>query len=320
MEKLVEQIKKLATIEFWPKDWVIRLLALFFALLLWYFVVGEDKVDTHLLVPVELVNLPRDMVIANQYKQQLEVTISGPRGLVDGLRRQRVSRTINLSAAEPGTMTIRNDAEALPFPRGIEVLRVQPAHTTLVIDRLVEKELPIEAEISGEPAPGYELAQLQLEPSTISVSGPENLMRGVAVLPTIPVDISGLNSPTLRQVPLLLSQELVDLLGETVVNVLLVIQEKTGEIVLEDLEPALVGGREGYDYTISPETLKARLQTPLSFHRDLAALKQNVVVNLEVGALEAGEHQLHPRLTTAGGIEVVSLEPATIKVTVSKGQ
>lgn len=319
MEKLVKQIKKLATVElYWPKDWVLRLLALLFAVLLWYFVVGEDKVDTHLLVPVELVNLPRDMVIANQYKQQLEVTISGPRGLVDGLRRQRLSRTINLAGAKPGTMTIRNNAEALPLPRGIEVLRIQPAHTNLLIDRLIEKDLPIEAEINGEPAPGHELAKLQLEPPAITVTGPENLLREIDVLRTIPIDISGLETPTMRQVPLLLNQEMMELLGETVVTALLVIQEKTGEITLGALEPTLVGTRENYHYTLIPPILKVRVETPLSFHNNPEALRQTITINLEVSGLKPGEYQLHPRLRTDQGIKMVAVEPATVKIRIQE--
>ncbi|MDF1614620.1 CdaR family protein [Desulfurivibrio dismutans] len=227
MEKLVEQIKKVATIEvtdYWPKDWVLRLLALIFAILLWHFVVGEDKIDTHVLVPVELVNLPRDMVIVNPYKQQLEVTIAGPRGLIDGLRRQNITRDINLAGAQPGTMAVRNDPESLRFPRGIEVLRVQPAHTTLIIDHLQEKNFPVEPTISGRPAPGHELLLIQTDPASISIRGPATMLGSADSLPTEPVDIDGLTSTTTRQVALIMDEELTELLGETTVNVRLVIE------------------------------------------------------------------------------------------------
>lgn len=229
MEKLVEQIKRLATLEvsdYWPRDWVLKLLALLFAVLLWYFVVGEDKVDTHVLVPVELVNLPRDMVVVNQYKQQLEVSLAGPRGLIDGLRRQNITRTINLSAAQPGTMAVRNDPETLPFPRGIEVLRVQPANITLVIDHLKEKQLPVEADLQGEPAPGHQLREVRLEPDTFNIRAPATLLARIDRLQTMPIDIDGLDDTTIHQVSLLLDEELLTLLGETTVSVLLVVAPK----------------------------------------------------------------------------------------------
>ena len=59
----------------WPKDWVLRLISLFFAIFLWYFVVGEDKVDMTISVPLEIVNMPRDLIVSNQFPKNIEVTI-----------------------------------------------------------------------------------------------------------------------------------------------------------------------------------------------------------------------------------------------------
>ncbi|MCK5324253.1 MAG: YbbR-like domain-containing protein, partial [Desulfobulbaceae bacterium] len=61
MEKLVKQIidrYSRPRLRSWPKNWAPKLLSLFFALFLWYFVVGEDKVDMTVRIPVEIVNLP----------------------------------------------------------------------------------------------------------------------------------------------------------------------------------------------------------------------------------------------------------------------
>ena len=40
--------------------------------------VGEDKVDTTVYIPVEIVNLPKELIISNQFKKQLEATVRGP--------------------------------------------------------------------------------------------------------------------------------------------------------------------------------------------------------------------------------------------------
>mgnify|MGYP005839381387 CR=1 FL=1 len=322
MEKLVEQIKSVGSTEFsdyWPEDWVLRLLALFFAIFLWYFVVGEDKVDTHLLVPVELVNLPRDLVIANQVKSQLEVTISGPRGLIDGLRRQPVTRSINLAGAKPGTMVIPNQPEDLPFPRGIEVLRVQPAHTSLLIDRLKEKNLPIQADTSGEPAKGYELVRLELSPPNIMVRGPEALLNRVNLLRTMPIDLSGLNNSVSRQVPLMLDQELLELLGEVTINVQAEIREKTGEIEIKNLKPTLSGAREEFLYTLAPKVLKVRVKAPLSLHKTPEIIARSLEFDIDLALLLPGSHELVPTVVAADEkIKVVAVAPEKIKVSVKK--
>jgi len=183
----------------WPNNWGLKIISLIFAILIWYFVVGEDKVDTTIYIPVEIVNLPRDMVIANQFKKQVEATISGPRGLISGINRQRITRTINLAKATPGTMVIRNEPETIQFPRGIIVSRIQPTHITLVIDELLEKELPVQGRVTGEPAPGYELAGVLFEPQTIRISGPRAIIGNEKILTTTPVDVSEMkNSASLQ--------------------------------------------------------------------------------------------------------------------------
>jgi hypothetical protein len=96
MEKLVRQITDSLSSFPRPKNWMLKLLSLLFALFLWYFVVGEDKVDMNVTLPVEIVNLPRDLIISNQFKKQLEVTVSGQRSLIRSMTTQHISRTIDL--------------------------------------------------------------------------------------------------------------------------------------------------------------------------------------------------------------------------------
>ena len=76
MEKLVRQIINRLSAVPRPKNWVLKFLSLLFALFLWYFVVGEDKVDMTVTIPVEIVNLPRDLIISNQFVPQRSVGLN----------------------------------------------------------------------------------------------------------------------------------------------------------------------------------------------------------------------------------------------------
>ncbi|MFA6498150.1 MAG: CdaR family protein, partial [Desulfurivibrionaceae bacterium] len=238
MEKLVKQIiRRLPTPNLlnWPNNWGLKLISLIFAILLWYFVVGEDKVDTTVFIPVEIVNLPKELIISNQFKKQLEATVRGPRGLISSINRQRITRTINLAKATPGTIVIRNEPETIQFPRGVTVSRIQPTHITLLIDELVEKELPVQAKTTGDPAIGHELAGVVFEPQSIKISGPKAVVGREKILTAKPIDISGLKRPTTIQVPLELRSALLELMGETVVTANVVIREKTTEKTIMDV-------------------------------------------------------------------------------------
>ncbi len=229
MEKLVQRNttlldKLLCRVS--PKECALKILALFMAIFLWYFVVGEDQVDITLTIPVEILNLPADLVIANHYKRDIEVTVRGPRSMIQDIRQQNITRAIDLTNAKPGTMVIKNEAGSIRFPIGIKVLRLQPANTTLLIDKLVQKNLPIHPVIEGEPAPGYELGKIRLRPDKLTVSGPQQILDSQLALKTYVINLDGLNHSTSLQVQLNLSEELLNLIGEAVVTVDITLKER----------------------------------------------------------------------------------------------
>ncbi len=316
MEKLAKQIlgrTPSPNLLNWPNNWVLKLISLFFALFLWYFVVGEDKVDTNVLIPVEIVNLPRELVISNQFKKQLEVTVSGPRGLINGLNRQYISRTINLSKASPGTTVIRNDTEAIQFPRGINVLRIQPTHITLLIDELVEKNLPVEAKTTGTPASGFELSSIHFEPKAIKIAGPKAVLEAEKVLRTTAIDINGLKAPITIQTPLDLPQEILELIGETVVTANVVIREKTIEKKISDLPIRIVDGPDRErSVQVRPQAVSARVALPLS--RQDAAREGLLEVWIQTEQLPPGNHKVPVEAKTDEQVKLIEVIPPTVAV------
>ena len=100
-----------------PKNWILKLVSLALATMLWYFVVGEDQVDINILVPIEILNLPSNLTISNQYKKDIEVTLRGARSMIQELRSRNITRPVDLASAKPGTIVIKNDENSIPLPR-----------------------------------------------------------------------------------------------------------------------------------------------------------------------------------------------------------
>lgn len=318
MEKLAQQIiRRLPTPNLlnWPNNWGLKLISLIFAILLWYFVVGEDKIDTTVYIPVEIVNLPRELVISNQFKKQLEATVSGPRGLISSLNRQRITRTINLAKAAPGTVVIRNEPETIQFPRGVAVSRIQPTHITLLIDELVEKELPVQARTTGDPAAGHELAGVVFEPPLIKISGPKAVVGREKLLTAKPIDISGLKGPTAIQVPLELRPALLELMGETVVTANVVIREKTMERIIADVPIQAADPDSARKVTIEPDTINIRALLPLSSKGNQTRLFEATVLT---EGLSVGVHRLPVKITAPEQIKIIEALPPTVTVKIGK--
>jgi YbbR domain-containing protein len=145
LDLLLRKIKKIDLSKLLKKDWLLKLISLVLAVVLWYFVGGEDRVDKNVMIPIEIINLPRDLVISNQFKKEIEVTVSGPRSLILEMSSRAITRQVDLSSATPGTMVIENDNDHIPVPRGITVQRVQPSSIILSLDKLIQKQFPISA-------------------------------------------------------------------------------------------------------------------------------------------------------------------------------
>ncbi len=321
MEKLVRQIvDSLASIPR-PKNWVLKLLSLLFALFLWYFVVGEDKVDMNVTIPVEIVNLPRDLVISNQYRKQLEVTISGQRSIIRGLTEQHISRSIDLSDATPGTVVLQNQHESIKLPRGLSILRIQPPTITLLLDQLIQKELAIKPVLYGKVDEGFKLDSAIPDPPTLEISGPKAILGNEKNLETSPININDLNQSTVKQVSLDLQQEIADLIGEPIVAVRLNLVELKKEVNLTNIpvefDPA--GGKDTeIIYQIKPPTISIAAEIPQRLIQNLQNLKNLMKVTIKPETLEPGSLKLKVLAEGPPQAKILSVSPDTVTLKIDE--
>lgn len=320
MEKLVQQIIDNISAFKRPKNWVLKLVSLFFALFLWYFVVGEDKVDMNVTIPVEIVNLPRDLVISNQFKKQLEVTVTGQRSLIRGITSQHISRTIDLSKAAPGTVVIQNHPDSISLPRGLNILRVQPPTLTLLLDRLIQKELPIKPILVGNIHDNYKLESVTTDPPTLEISGPQSILGPEQILNTSPIDINGLSQSVVKQVPLILKSEISDLIGEPVVAVRLNIIELHQDMAFPDIPiefDTAAGKQTEAIYQLLPSTVSITARIPQSLSQTTDNISGLFHAKISPATLQPGTTELKVLVTAPPKITILAIKPETATLKIS---
>lgn len=319
MEKLVQQIIAYILTIPRPKNWVLLFFSFLFTLFLWYFVVGEDKVDMNVSIPVEIVNMPRELTISNKFKKQLDVTVSGQRSLIRAMASQDIGRSIDLTDATPGTVVIQNTPDSITLPRGISILRIQPTTLTLLLDRLVHKKLTISPVLNGTPPEGYELISVNLEPPDIEISGPESIIEPESFLNTKIIDISSLKSSTVKQVALDLKPDLSDLIGEPVVAVHLNVRDKykeqifSGVPILFDAAEDPVGSRI---YQLSPPTVTVRAALPVELILETDDTESLLQARITPDSLAAGISQQPVTLEAPPRVRILEIIPnvTTLKI------
>ena len=321
MEKLVRQIIDNLSSVPRPKNWVLKLLSVLFAMFLWYFVVGEDKVDMNVTIPVEIVNLPRDLVISNQFKKQLEVTISGQRSLIQGLPEQHISRSIDLSKVSPGTVVIQHQPDSISLPRGLNILRIQPPTLTLLLDRLIQKKLDIKPILFGKVHKDYMLGSVVPDPPTLEISGPQAILGKEKILETNPIDINGLNQSTVKQIPLDLQPEIADLIGEPIVAVRINILELKKEMKLTGIpvEFDLTDIKETETiYQLKPPTVTVTIEIPQRMIKKSNDLKTLFQAKIKPEILKAGSLKFKVQVDAPPQIKILSVSPDTVTLEIDK--
>ena len=169
----------------------LKVLALALAVVLWWFVAGESKVQVGFAVPLEIRNIPRGMTITNKVDRQVEVRLAGPPSLLGGVQQADVSAAIDLFDARPGRQVVRIEEQAIRVPPGVKVQRIYPNAVEVWLERLERKRLPVVARLNGGAESRRRIAKVQVVPSTLEVEAlPDEFarMKNLQAFVTLPAE------------------------------------------------------------------------------------------------------------------------------------
>lgn len=286
----------------------MKFISVCLAVLLWYFVGGEDKVDKNVLIPIEVINLPRDLVISNQYKKEVEVTVNGPRSLILDINKMEITRQVDLSDSKPGSQVVDIAVESIKMPRGITVERVQPNSIILSLDKLILKDFQVHPVTIGEVANGYKLSNLTIEPDVISITGPQSQLSQVEALKTTEINIGGMKESSQIQVPLDLEPSIVELIGETSVTADVQVDMLKVEKKLNDVKVQVV--IDGIEQPVKPKTVDIYAKFP-QLLLDKKVNLDDLIAVTAVGNDESNRLKVEviPLSENSFPIEVIRIEP-----------
>jgi len=201
------------------QNWILKLISLIFALVLWFFVMGERRQEIGLSVPLNLENIPAGMMVANEVSNLIDVRISGPRTLLMNLSPQDISISVNLKDLEPGITSFKRLDERLNIPSALRVTRLSPSFVDVKLERIKEKNVPVKVAVSGAPPEGYKLLKVSINPSKVLIEGAESEIKNVHQVETDPVDLSTVQENFSLMVPIAYRGTYTRLKGQAAVEV-----------------------------------------------------------------------------------------------------
>lgn len=167
----------------------LKIVALALAVVLWWFVAGESKVQIGFAVPLEIRNIPRGMTIVNKVDRQVEVRLAGPPSLLGGVGQADVSAAIDLSDARAGKQVVRIEERSIRVPPGVFVQRLYPNAVEVVLEKLERRRIPVSVRVNGGSEIRRKITNVEVDPSSIEVEAlPEEFarMKSVPAYVTLP--------------------------------------------------------------------------------------------------------------------------------------
>ena len=194
---MLKRFKSVTRTRFRKTDFNSFLFFLFFAVVIWIFVQFSKQYNEVLEIPVRYINVPPDKLLleSNPRKIQLRMQENGFR--IAWFSLFPPSLTIDLSRAyvEDGSLVYVIDENRSDIQSQLEIdfddSKFVRDALVLAFEQKKEKKLPVKSEIEIEYAVGYSAVDaLAIEPDSVRVSGPDNILDTLSQLRTFPLKLT----------------------------------------------------------------------------------------------------------------------------------
>ncbi len=181
------------------------LLAFILAVVVWVSAVtsADPNREQTFLVPVEVVGLRTDLEVITALPDELELVLLAPNSILMQIAEDpgALVAWMDLSQLGPGRFVVSVQYQVSERYRPVRVVRANPQSVELTLEELVAKTLPIETNVQGEPALGYQAADPEWSAQQVEVSGRASQVERVATVKAT-LNIEGANETIERAVRL----------------------------------------------------------------------------------------------------------------------
>lgn len=169
------------------------LLALILAIVVWVSaVVSADPNEKRLYpraVPLEVMGKDSNLSLSSDLPTTVRITIEAPQSIWTQLSNNPdlVKAWIDLSGLGAGEYNVPVKVDVKANPARWDV---QPQSVQVTLEQLVSKTLPVQLEVTGDLPVGYKRGTPTLNPSKVTISGPQDLVGQVSEIHAT-LDING---------------------------------------------------------------------------------------------------------------------------------
>jgi YbbR domain-containing protein len=169
----------------------LKVVSVVLAVLIWLIVSGEQIVERAFRIPLEYTNLPASLELAGDAPNVVDVRVRGSSGALSRLAAGELVAVLDLRQARTGQRLLHLTGTDVRAPFGIEVVQVTPSSLAMTFERSDTREVMISPVVEGQPAEGFEVRRVTVDPAVVLVAGPATAVRDIKEAITEPVSVAG---------------------------------------------------------------------------------------------------------------------------------
>jgi YbbR domain-containing protein len=296
------------------RNFGLKAMAVGIATLLWVAVGGERIVERSMQVPLELENLPESVELVGDTPSVINVRVRGTSTSLGRLTLGDVKAVLDVANAKPGRNLCHIGPDLVSAPFGVEVSYAGPATVVLQFERKVTRTIPVRPDVDGEPAPGYEVRGVSVDPAMVEVVGPESELRELTSATTEPVLLKASAAPVREKVAIAIlnsdARLRVPREATVTVDIQLVRTERTIRGVPVRMLQLLASQRA----QALPPNVSVTVRGDGEALRKLGV--SDVEASVDLSGLGAGRYTLPVSVAPSRLFGVVRIEPPQVQVTI----
>jgi YbbR domain-containing protein len=245
-----------------------------------------------------------------------QVVVAGPEDLVS-----RVSAAVASVDLSGVVSDVRQTFSLVPHDEsGFIVAGVTLDPSSVDIEIAVEQKrfsrlVVISPSLKGSPAAGYNVTAVELEPPSVTLLGPLELLNVTSFVVTDDIDITGATSDITRIVNIVGLARGVSISGSGAVTVRISIAPGEGEATF-GVAPQWVGLASDLRVVSVTSLVQVTLQGELPTLANVSP--DQVTVSVDLSGLAAGSHRLEPQVKAPEGLQVADISPTSVEVVLER--
>lgn len=298
--------------------WWLKLISLVLAVSLWLFVQGKETLEVSSSLQITL-EPPENLAITGPSMLEKDITIRGPRALLEGYKNTPLSATIHPKVK--GERRLRLDRASLVERGYLDDkwdlrldLEVHEPYVSFTVEEKGSKTLPIKPLLQGSPREGYLIEKVMVRPQNITISGAASFLASLQHITTEPLAVDDIFENLTQEVFLDVPAAVTTRFAEETVHITLQVgREKINQLFSQI---SIEAQSPRYRAQVVPDTISMVLQSHPTI---LEAIQpEDLKAFVSVAGLDPGNYDLDLQVHIPQGTTLIETIPQQVNVTLWK--